>query len=643
MDDVRAFFVPGYSLSLLIRTIGRVHYLGPINRPMIMKGRFTLLLSLAAFGAHAQRQLPQHVEHRDGYRAPAVLMPVGGERGNAFYLETFDTSLNGWTVETTVGAVDWKWTDVGPGPTASTYPVPVLNTSTPSGWAIVDDDFDGVSGASTNTSLISPVIDLGSAPPNLKVEFDQYFQEFQADFTYVGVSTDGGTTWDEVEINSEVGRDGRPNPELVDVNISAWVAANPSNVQLRFRYESTWDYGWQLDNIAIRELPANDMALVRVSNTAFDFATTEFEFMDYSIYPVDQVVGLSPIATVRNKGFDTQTGVTLELSVEGPAGSEGSDATTPTTYTPELENVITLDPFTPSGAIGEYTLTYSVTQDQTDEVPENNSIIERISVSDNIFAHDNGTVDNFQIQSPDNLTEGFEVGSYFILEQATFLTAIEVAIHEDTPVGGSVYGAIYFPSPDNTTHPDLLELTNNFTVTAADLNPIGGNTFMTLTFDQPVALDPGQPYFVVAGTFDGSDNIHFATSGISAAQVSNIHYPALSTDFQFFITRTPMVRMVLSNDVSVGELAGGDLDLGPNQPNPFSDHTLIPFNLQVPASVSLLVTDVTGKVVLQRDLGTRAAGLQQVRLEGDQLAAGVYTYTITAGDLRMSRRMVVAR
>lgn len=607
-----------------------------------MKGPYTAICLLAAMGAQAQIQLPQHEELRDGYRTPAVLMPTVGERGDSYYSETFDSSLNGWTVVTTVGAVNWKWTNVGPGPTSSTYPVPVLNTSTPSGWAIIDDDFDGIPGAGTNSSLVSPVIDLSNAPSNLKVEFDQYFQEFQQDFTFVGVSTDGGATWNEVEINIEVGRDGRPNPELVDVNISAWVAANPSNVQLRFRYESTWDYGWQIDNIAIRELPANDMAVVRVSNTAFDFATTEFSFMDYSIYPANQLGGLSPSATIRNKGSNAQTGVRLELSVDGPSGNEATVATNPSTYATGVENVISLDPLAPSGAIGEYTLTYTVTQDQTDEVPENNSIVERIAVSQNIFAHDNGTVENFQIQSADNLGEGFEVGSYFVLQEASFLTAIQVAIHENTPVGGSVYGAIYFPSADNTTHPDLLELTNNVTVTASDLNPVGGSTFMTLPFNPPVLVDAGQPYLVVAGTFDGPDNIHFATSGISAAQVSNIHYPALGTDFQFFITRTPMVRMVLSNDVSVGELAGDNLTLGPNQPNPFSDNTLIPFSLLEPTAVSLLVTDVTGKVVLQRDLGTRAPGPQQVRLDGGQLAAGVYTYTLTAGEGRMSRRMVVA-
>ena len=608
-----------------------------------MKKPLTLLLLLPFVGIQAQSPLPQHEDQRDGYRTEAVTIPVAGERGSAFYTESFDANLNGWTVQTATGAVNWKWTNVGPSPTTSTYPVPALNTSTPSGWAIIDDDFDGVAGSGTNSALISPVIDLSTAPPNLKVEFDQYFQEFQAEYTYVGVSTDGGVTWNETEINSNVGRDGRPNPELVDVNISAWVAANPSNVQLRFRYESNWDYGWQIDNIAIRELSANDMALLRVSNTAFDFATTEFSFMDYSIYPVSQVVGLSPVGAVRNKGFDAQTGVVLTLSIDGPSANEGSVSSNPSVYPPALENVLTLDNFEPSGAIGEYTLTYTVSQDQTDDMPADNTIVERISVSDNVFAHDNGVVDNFQIQATENLSEGFEVGNYFVLQQGTYLTAVQVAIHESTPIGGAIYGAVYFPSTGNDAHPDLLELSNNVTITSADLNPIGGSTFMTIPFNPPVLLEAGQPYLVMAGSFDGPDNIHFATSGISDAQVSNIHYPSMSADFQFFITRTPMVRMVISNDVSVGELNGGDLSLGTNMPNPFATHTTIPFSLKQPAAVSLVVTDVTGKLVLQHELGMRASGPQQIQLDGELLAPGVYTYTIVAGDQRLSRRMVVAR
>jgi hypothetical protein len=606
-----------------------------------MKVLYPALFSVLALGAQAQ--LPQHPIQRDGHRSPAILMPTNGERGSAFYSESFDTSLNGWTVVTTDGAVDWKWTSTGPGPTASTYPVPVLNTSTPSGWAIIDDDFEGVSGASTNSSLISPVIDLSSAPANLKVEFDQFFQEFQLDQTFVGVSTDGGTTWNEVEINIGVGRDGRPNPELVDVNISDWVAADPSNVQLRFRYQSTWDYGWQVDNIAIRELPANDMALVRANNTAFDFANTNFEFMDYSIYPLSQLAPLNPSATLRNKGFLEQTGVRVSFQVDGPNGNEVNITTSPSVYAPAQEAGVTLQDFTPSGALGDYILSFEVLQDATDDVPENNSIQSTIAVSNNIYAHDDGAVTSFQRQGPDTENEAFEVGNYYVLTQATYLTAIQVAIHEDTPVGGSIYGAIYIDVEDNTVHPDLLELTDSYTITASDLNPIGGSNFITLPFSSPVQLSANQAYLVVGGSFDGPDNIHFATSGISAEQVSNIHYPGLTEDFQFFITKTPMVRMVISDQVGVEELVGNGLSLGANQPNPFTDLTAIPFTLSTPAPTQLMITDVTGKIVATRDLGTRAAGQHLINFDGSLLPPGVYTYTLSTGTERLTRRMVVSR
>lgn len=608
-----------------------------------MNHTLTLLLILGCSSTLAQQAVLPHVQHKDGYRVPPILMPHGGDRGDAFYQETFDSDLNGWTVETTDGAVDWKWTDSGPGPTSSTYPVPVLNTSTPSGWAIIDDDFEGTPGVATNSALISPVIDLSSAPANLKVEFDQYFQEFQQDRTFVGVSTDGGATWEEVEINIGVGRDGRPNPELMDVDISAWVAADPSNVQLRFRYESVWDYGWQVDNIAIRELPANDMALLRTANTAFDFTTTAFSFMDYSIYPESQLASLDPSAVMRNKGSDTQTGVQLEFTVDGPGGQEVNTASTPASFSPGEEVSVDIAPFTPSGALGDYTLTYRAVQDQADELPDNNVTVSRIAVSSNVFAHDDGTVENFQVQAPGNENEGFEVGSYFVLSSATFLTAIQVAIHEDTPAGGSVYGAVYLPAANDAEHPDLLELSNTVTIAEEDLNPIGGSTFITIPFPTPVLLDADQPYLVMAGSFDGPENIHFATSGTSAPQVSNIHYPTLATDFQFFITRTPMVRMVIASDVSVNELQEDGIGLGAFEPNPATERTRIPFSLSSASDALLHLQDASGRVVLVRDLGRLPAGEHQALLDVEALAPGVYTCLLQAGELCSSRRLVVSR
>ena len=43
-------------------------------------------------------------------------------KGASYFTEDFDNGLNGWTVNTIAGSVDWEVTSTGPGPTSSTYP-----------------------------------------------------------------------------------------------------------------------------------------------------------------------------------------------------------------------------------------------------------------------------------------------------------------------------------------------------------------------------------------------------------------------------------------------------------------------------------------------------------------------------------------
>jgi len=153
-----------------------------------MNRNFTLALVLLALPAACQYERAQTVARNAVGRlqqptASVVNTSAEQARGSAYYTESFDAGLNGWTETTPVGSVEWKWTDVGPGLTTSLYPVPPLTTSTPNGWVIVDDDFDGNSGQPTETVLVSPSIDLSAAPTALKLEFDQYFQEFNNDTT----------------------------------------------------------------------------------------------------------------------------------------------------------------------------------------------------------------------------------------------------------------------------------------------------------------------------------------------------------------------------------------------------------------------------------------------------------------------------
>lgn len=616
-----------------------------------MERTLTLLLLAATLHANAQlaTPLPAHPVHRDGPRIPAHEAPPGAPKGSAFYTESFDNDLNGWQSITDEGQVDWKWTNTGPGPTTSTYPVPVLNTSTPSGWAIIDDDYDGLGGVATDASLVSPAIDLSTAPPNLKLEFEQYFQEFQQDACYVGVSTDGGSTWDEIEVNAGVGRDGRPNPELVDVNISPMVAGDPANVRIRFRYTSVWDYGWQVDNVRITELEDNDMAIVQANMTDYSYdANGATSGIEYSMVPNDHVAPMLMNAVMRNRGFLQQTGATLHVDISGPGGSSFSGASVPATYAPLETDTAYVQPYTPSAGVGTYSVTFTVEQDQEDDVPDNNTYAASFQVTDGIYASDDGALDGYYLPSGANDGIAVEIGNVFHMVNDDVAHGVQVALHDSTTVGSLVYAVIYEEHvTEATEHPVPVEFSLDHEVVAEDLNDLGGSHFITIPFNIPVALDAGRSYMVVVGSYGGEDNTSIGTSGSSAALASNVYYPSgapATNNVMFYTTSTPMVRLQLSGAVGMVErMVHNGASLGQNLPNPADATTTVPFHLARASEASLEVFDVTGKLVMARQLGHRAAGEHRIELATRDLDAGLYTYTLVVDGQRATKRLIVQR
>lgn len=599
----------------------------------------TLSLLVPCLLVGQQMTHPRYAPHPDRGQYPAtdVRRPQSAPRALDYYNETFDTGLNGWTASAAQGQVVWAWTNTGPGTTTSTYPVPPLNTTT-GGWAMVDDDFLGSSGQATEVTLTSPVIDLSGAPSNLKLEFDQYFQEWQNEHCFVGVSTDGGATWNEMEVNQGVGRDGRPNPEAMDLNISDWVAGDPSNVQIRFRYVSEWDYGWQVDNVTISDLPDNDLAVIQPRQTSFNFSATGLENIDHSIYPLAQVRPMLLHTKVRNKGFMAQHNVVFHVSVSGPGGVVFTGSSTAIAQLdPNQEDSLAVEGFTPS-AVGDYTVTFSVTQDETDEIPENNSEATHFAVSDCSWAGDDGVCEQYQGPGADFEGDEFEVGNFIdIAEEGSILYAIDVAVYNNSTVGSIIHGVV------RDGDQAALAETDDHEIQANELSGLGEAKFIRLTLTEPYPLTAGEAVLVMAGSYGGSDVVNFATSGLSDAQVTIINYPG--TGDVFYFTKTPMVRAVLAPDcadysvVGVSELPA-QLENVSVAPNPFAEQAALRFTLKEAGRVRITLQDVTGRLVLQQDLGRLSAGPQQFRIDGALLEDAAYAYTITVDGRRMSGMLV---
>ncbi|MCC6650790.1 MAG: T9SS type A sorting domain-containing protein [Candidatus Eisenbacteria bacterium] len=85
------------------------------------------------------------------------------------------------------------------------------------------------------------------------------------------------------------------------------------------------------------------------------------------------------------------------------------------------------------------------------------------------------------------------------------------------------------------------------------------------------------------------------------------------------------------------------LALSPPAPNPFRGATTIAFRLPDARHVSVRVHDIAGREVAVLADGVMSAGRHELRFDASGLTHGVYFYTLRAGSLVESRKMLVVR
>jgi len=87
----------------------------------------------------------------------------------------------------------------------------------------------------------------------------------------------------------------------------------------------------------------------------------------------------------------------------------------------------------------------------------------------------------------------------------------------------------------------------------------------------------------------------------------------------------------------------GSFKLAQNYPNPFNPTTTIPYRLERPGKVNLVVFDMLGRPVTTLVNGVQSAGEYQVVFDGDGLASGTYFYQLRSGEQQQVRKMLLVR
>ena len=91
----------------------------------------------------------------------------------------------------------------------------------------------------------------------------------------------------------------------------------------------------------------------------------------------------------------------------------------------------------------------------------------------------------------------------------------------------------------------------------------------------------------------------------------------------------------------------------PNYPNPFNPETWIPYDLAEAADVLITISNLKGESVKRLKVGFQAAGTYRTQSRaaywngcnamGEPVASGAYFYTLQAGQVRVSRKMVIRK
>jgi len=610
--------------------------------------------------------LPRHLNMEQlGVLAPARPIdaaPAASERegGDVVFSEDFANGLAGnnggvgaWTTTGSNGNI-WKRKVTGP---LGAFTVPaqrIASTTVSNGYmlfngdsvnctwagnvptAIPDDEFFAYDG-----SLESPALDL-SATPFVEIQFQQRLRYccFGAP-NFLEISTDGGLSW-PTRFNTAAGIEvnGDPGTPTIKFNLSNAIEANLTNVKFRFHHDAapgSSHYYWQIDDIKIVELYEFDLRLTSSSLTTWVAAQAlTYDSLRYSIYPFSQLRPIGLNMSLLNIGVAEQTDAVANFTVQRQGGAVvlDQDQNIASLATGAADTVFVDPSFTPPAEAGTYDISYSVTSGQVDQMPDDNNAAGNFEVDPFVYARDGGTIQAFEDGNGDGGT--LVLGNGFFIGNGTELHGIAIALRTGSEIGALIVGQLRDAS--NGDFP-VLESTEEVAVTASMLGANGSSNFTVLRFPSPVTLEAGSDFIVSVECFG---NVRIGISGTSEPQSSYIFYDGQSGLDWYFTTSTPMIRMSFDPSVGLEELGSTNgVTLLQNQPNPARENTTLTYTLEEARAISFEIRDVSGKLVQARYEGNKAPGQHRVELDTQALGEGVYFYTMTAGDVRLSKRMTV--
>jgi hypothetical protein len=641
-----------------------------------MKKLYTLLLALSLV-SWAQAQVNQTGTH-----------PLKGD-GQVFYLETFGwgnpSDPKGWTAPEGFYMTDpkdigynWHWWPNDSLVTSRLTKEPPMRSTTAENGSLclfLDLYNDGKDPRiDVDNSITFPPIDC-SSHSSVIVSYQTCFMCYNDNSTWqmlLEVSVDNWVHSAQYDVSFGVNHKGRPNnttpgkPAIFEANISD-VAAGMSDVQMRFTWRNTSLYFWQIDDFNLKEAWNNDLQLKWAQMEWEDFDDNTAASPIYDI-PKTQLAGGGGFTNFKGSGinfgeYDQENAyfsVDITKNNNNVYHGEGDHNDIMSLV---VDTTLITDMYTPTD-FGHYKVTYQYKQNQTDETPQDNVKEVYFNVTDSVYSHSDETSEesfNWGIEAYGTDGEpnyGHLVGSVFNIYADCEANSISAFI-----TGGKADGFIDFnfrlflvpQDGDDLTPIDLMGTDN----LVYDSTMIG--TWVTLEL-----YKDGESEFLFAG-----DQVYACVEYNNAhTDIISKRYESLQigADYSFRLldpvsvargddvsawttggypgARNLMVRLNINDHSNIEDGVRDKLarsSVGQNYPNPFNRSTDISYELASDNEVRIIVSDLTGRVVMDLNQGFQPAGKHNARIDASGLDAGIYLYTLNAGDYRETKRMTVSK
>jgi hypothetical protein len=630
----------------------------------------------------------------DGESALEVAQRGGG---TVLFYEDFANGFEGnngtgaWTVEDTGEGQIWQHVDVAgngyyadgsasgvqpPAGEFSTNIGAINSTTADNGWMVFDCDYfntpiaDGVE--NTEGWITSPTLDF-TASASVVITWEQYFRYCCYPYApiYIQVSNDGGANWVTFDAHGtfiESANTASANTLTTSVDISC-VAANTADVQIRFSYlqaPETGDayshYYWGIDDVTISENPIeNDLTAVQLTNGDV------FGIWEYRVTPIEQAIteadgGLLAGVLYRNAGNANQDETTVTVDILDEEGNVLSTTTEELGTVNSFGNALNC-PANPQDTIyiatgwtpsetGNYVLQATIASANEDETPDDNTLSKVIVYSDDEYGHDDEANLDVEFAPGDSDIAGLfnpsGYGNYYTMANEGS-TAYGVTVRFGPNSGG---GDLEFETRlyENDGSAALVDMPFESAYWTYDdawtPGSAASSEYVYLPFEDPIALGTENAYFAaVINEFESEAQLTVLGNADTDTDNSTGDYNLTGGgDFVWFTsqTATPAIRLIMSERVGVDEIANRNgIQLFQNIPNPTDGTTMIRFELLQTRNVTMEMRDLQGRLIQSVQRGQLPAGNHQVDLNVSDLQAGIYTYSLVADGMRLTKKMIV--